>query len=105
MRRVTSVMRLHSGQKDEYRRRHNQIWPELVELLSSYGFSDYDIYLHEASGYLFASYTVDEKRCATEDLVREPVLRRWWEYMQDIMETNEDASPVSDPLELMFHMD
>lgn len=75
MGRVTSVMKLYPGMKDEYRRRHDEIWPELVELLTSYGISNYDIYLHENSGYLFASYEIDEKFYDADRLIKEPVIR------------------------------
>jgi L-rhamnose mutarotase len=34
----------------------------------------------------------------------EPVMRRWWAYMRDIMASHPDGSPVIMPLNPMFHL-
>ncbi|MDH5605118.1 MAG: L-rhamnose mutarotase, partial [Cyclobacteriaceae bacterium] len=33
------------------------------------------------------------------------ICKKWWSYMADLMETNEDDSPVSREIEEVFHMD
>jgi L-rhamnose mutarotase len=97
-------MRLHPGQEAEYRRRHDAIWPELEALLREAGVSDYSIHLDRETGLLFGVLSRrDDHRM--DDLPGHPVMRRWWEHMADIMETNPDKSPVAVPLETVFHME
>ena len=96
-------MQLHPGMEAEYRRRHDAIWPELVELLREAGVSDYTIHLDAKTGALFA------RLCRPADhgmdaLPDHPVMKRWWAHMADIMATNPDGSPVEVPLEPMFHL-
>ena len=104
MEQIAFTMRLNAGQADEYRRRHDAIWPELVALLRAAGISDYSIFLDEPTGTLFAVLRrTASHRMAT--LATETVMRRWWAHMGDIMATNPDGSPVVVPLLPMFHLD
>lgn len=104
MGRFAFKMKLKPGYKDEYVRRHRMIWPELKELLSDSGIRDYSVYFDSDSNTLFAiQYQEGDK--SSQDLGNNPIVQRWWRYMADIMETNEDFSPVSIPLEEVFHMD
>jgi L-rhamnose mutarotase len=98
------TMRLNPGMADEYRRRHDAIPAELVELLRESGVSDYSIFLDEATDTLFGVLTrADDHRM--DDLPSHPVMQRWWASMADIMATRPDNEPVSVPLRPMFHMD
>jgi L-rhamnose mutarotase len=96
-------MRLHPGMADEYRRRHDAIWPELSALLRSAGISDYSIHLDPATGDLFAVLRrpADHGMDALPD---HPVMQRWWAHMADIMAVNPDNSPVATPLVTVFQM-
>jgi L-rhamnose mutarotase len=104
MNQIAFRMRLLPGNAEEYRRRHDEIWPELSALLSTTGIHDYSIFLDEESNALFAvlRHTPDHQM---EALPAHPVMRRWWAHMGDIMETNEDGSPRATPLDPMFHLD
>jgi L-rhamnose mutarotase len=96
-------MRLNPGMEEEYRRRHDAIWPDLVTLLREVGISDYSIHLDRETGLLFATLTRrDDHRMA--DLAQDPVMRRWWAYMADIMQVGPDDAPLSVPLVPLFHM-
>lgn len=97
-------MYLKKGFEEEYERRHNQLWPEVRDLLRKSGVYDYSIYLDKESGVLFAFQKV-KGDTGSQDLGGEEAIRRWWAYMADIMETNEDNSPVSIPLDEVFHLD
>jgi L-rhamnose mutarotase len=103
MERIAFKMRLNPGMAEEYRRRHDAIWPELTELLNRSGLSDYSIYLDEETHILFAGLRLTPDHRLGE-LPSEPVMQRWWAYMQDIMETRPDGSPVVTPLAPMFHL-
>ena len=96
-------MKLLPGFREEYKKRHDAIWPELKELLSSVGIHDYSIFLDEETNSLFAYLTVSDKK-NLDNLPEHPVLKKWWTFMKDIMETNPDHSPVSIPLKEMFFM-
>lgn len=96
-------MNLNPGQEAEYSRRHDEIWPELAALLRDAGVSDYSIWLDEETHHLFAVL----KRTADHTMDRlplEPVVRRWWDFMADIMAVEVDNTPVQVPLRKMFHL-
>jgi L-rhamnose mutarotase len=96
-------MRLNPGMKAEYKRRHDEIWPELLVLLRDAGVSDYSIHLDEETNSLFGVLWRREGH-GMDDLPRHPVMQRWWAYMADLMETKPDNEPVALPLETVFHM-
>ena len=97
-------MKLNAGMKAEYRKRHDEIWPELVSLVKEAGVSDYSIHFDEETNILFGVlWRTDDHGMA--DLPKHPVMQRWWAYMADIMETRPDNEPVAVPLETVFHME
>jgi L-rhamnose mutarotase len=103
MQRVAFKMKLFKGQEAEYKKRHNEIWPELVQLLKQAGIEDYSIFLDEPTGYLFGVLKITNT-ANLDALPQQPVMKKWWAYMQDIMESNADNSPVSVPLPEVFYM-
>ena len=97
-------MKLFPGKEAEYKKRHDEIWPELVALLHEAGVSDYSIHLDAQTNTLFAvMWRSDDHKM--DDLPNHPVMQRWWAYMADIMVTKPDNEPVAVPLETVFHMD
>jgi L-rhamnose mutarotase len=104
MKRNAFVMRLKQGCEEEYRKRHDAIWPELKACLRQAGVSDYSIYLDRKTNALFAFQYLAEDSTDGE-LPNKDIVKKWWHMMKDIMDANPDESPVSDPLEEMFHMD
>ena len=104
MRRVAFTMKLKPGYATEYKRRHDEIWPELKNMLSKAGISDYSIFLDAGSLTLFAVHKVSDDFDAAS-IPSQPVVKKWWAYMADIMETNLDHSPVVKSLSEVFHMD
>ncbi|MDR2246041.1 MAG: L-rhamnose mutarotase [Treponema sp.] len=104
MKRNAFAMRLHPGCEAEYKRRHDQIWPELKAELRKAGVSNYSIYLDKKTSTLFAfQHLADD--ATDEELAKQEIVKKWWHMMKDIMETHPDESPVSDTLEELFHMD
>lgn len=94
-------MKLKPGCADEYKKRHQNIWPELKELLLSAGIKEYIIVLDKETDILFASQKLPEDY-DVEYLPQQPIMKKWWKYMSDLMETNDDFSPVCIELENMF---
>jgi L-rhamnose mutarotase len=101
--RQAFTMQLMKGQEEEYKKRHDAIWPELRKLLKSSGISNYSIFLDEATGVLFAYLEVEDAQRA-DDNRHEPIMKEWWKYMKDIMDTEPDNSPSATPLKEVFHM-
>lgn len=104
MEKIAFRMFLNPGQAEEYKRRHDDIWPELVVLLHDAGVADYSIFLDEQTYQLFAVL----KRAADHrmaELPSHPVMQRWWAHMRDIMRCHPDGSPVVEPLTMVFHLD
>jgi L-rhamnose mutarotase len=102
--RSAFTMKLKPGFEAEYRRRHDEIWPELVKELEAAGVSDYSIYLEESTLMLFAFQKLKDHNTANL-LPSQAIVKKWWRYMSDIMKSNPDNSPVSITLKEMFHMD
>ena len=102
MKRVSFKMKLKPGFENEYKKRHDEIWPELSAELTRAGVYDYSIFLDRETGILFAVQKLADDNTA-DQLPGNPVVRKWWDYMADIMEVNSDHSPVEVVLEEVFH--
>ena len=96
-------MKLRPGCEREYQKRHDEIWPEMRRELEKAGISDYSIYLDEETSTLFAFQKLAPDNTAG-DLPNSPVVRRWWNYMADIMEYDADNTPVVVTLREVFYM-
>jgi L-rhamnose mutarotase len=103
MHRVAFRMKLFPGREAEYRKRHDEIWPELSALLKEKGISEYSIFLDETTNSLFGVLKAKDP-AALDRLPEQEVMQRWWAYMADIMESNPDHSPVSIPLKEVFYL-
>jgi L-rhamnose mutarotase len=102
--KIAFRMFLKPGNVAQYKQRHDDIWPELVALLKSSGVSDYSIYLDEENSVLFAVLKRGAQH-TMDTLPNQPVMKRWWVYMGDLMRTNADGSPVVEPLPCLFHLE
>ena len=103
MHRIAFKMQLFKGYEAEYKKRHNELWPDLQKLLKSAGISEYSIFLDETTNNLFGFMKAEDPK-TLDDLPTHPVMQRWWKFMGDIMESNPDNSPVSIPLTEVFYL-
>jgi L-rhamnose mutarotase len=103
MQRVAFKMKLFAGNAEEYKKRHDAIWPELKSLLKTTGINEYSIFFDEETDILFGVLGIEDPT-KLDELPGHPVMRKWWNYMKDIMETNEDGSPVSVGLKEVFYL-
>lgn len=96
-------MQLKPGCEGEYERRHGELWPELAQALEEAGIYDYSIFLDRETLALFAVLRLrsDHRR---ETLPLNPVMRRWWRHMANLMIVEDDFRPVEWPLERVFHL-
>ena len=102
--RKAFLMRLEPGNQPEYERRHNPIWPELQAVLKAHGVHNYSIYLEQEADYLFAFAEIESEE-RWQQIAQTEVCQRWWAYMKDLMQTNDDNSPVAIELKEVFHLD
>ena len=95
-------MQLKPGVTAEYKRRHDELWPELADALNRAGIYDYSIFLDEETMSLFAVLRLraDNNRAA---LPHEPIMKKWWDYMADLMLVHPDNRPQEWPLLPVFH--
>jgi L-rhamnose mutarotase len=104
MQRYAFKMFLNPGQRDEYKKRHDTIWPELSSLLHHAGVRNYSIFLDEETNVLFA-YLERPENHTMDSLPQDPVMRRWWDYMKDLMSTDATGAPIAKPIGEVFHLD
>ncbi len=97
-------MYLNPGMQAEYKKRHDEIWPELALLLKQAGISNYSIHLDQDTGILFG-YLERTDSHSMDNLPNHPVMKKWWNYMQDIMAYNDDGTPVAIAMDEMFYME
>ena len=98
------TMRLKPAAGEEYARRHAALWPEMKERIAAYGGRNYSIFLDEPTGVLFGYIEIEDERRWAES-ARDPVCRRWWDYMAPLMDVHADNSPVTVDLKPVFHLD
>ncbi len=97
-------MKIFDGQAEEYERRHNELWPEMKEMIHEYGGKNYTIFLDKETNVLFGYIEIESEELWAKS-ADTSICRKWWDYMADIMYTNEDNSPVSVDLQNVFHLD
>ncbi|SNT03805.1 L-rhamnose mutarotase [Antarctobacter heliothermus] len=103
MEKYAFKMQLNPGCEEEYRKRHDEIWPELVALLKEVGVSDYSIHLDRETDTLFGVLwrRQDHTMAVLPD---SEGMRKWWAHMADIMVTHPDNAPMVTELACVFHM-
>jgi len=97
-------MKIKEGQKEAYKKRHDELWPELKNLLKANGISEYSIFFDDETNTLFAFQKVSGSG-GSQDLSNDPIVQKWWRFMADVMEVNPDYSPISKPMEEVFFME
>jgi len=102
--RKAFLMHVHPGFEKEYERRHNPIWEDLAQTLKAHGVHNYSIFLHPPTRSLFAYVEIENEERWNAIAQTDPC-RRWWAHMKEIMPSNPDNSPVSEPLREVFHLD
>ena len=97
-------MKLFPGMEAEYKKRHDDLWPEMKEMIHAHGGKNYSIFLDRESNILYGYIEIESEELWARSADTE-ACRRWWHYMADVMETNPDESPVSVDLIPVFHLD
>ncbi|MEN8202309.1 MAG: L-rhamnose mutarotase [Bacteroidota bacterium] len=102
--RLAFKMQLNPGMIQEYEKRHNEIWPELVKLLKNNGISEYSIFFDEETHILFGFQKQSGEK-SSQELGELEIVKKWWTWMAEMYETHPDNSPVTTPLKEVFFME
>lgn len=97
-------MKLYDGCEQEYQKRHDNLWPEMKQMINEYGGKNYSIFLDAETNTLYAYIEVESEELWNKSS-ETAICRKWWDHMADIMETNFDNSPISKDLKEVFHLD
>ncbi len=98
------VLEVRPGYEDEYRRRHDAIWPEMLAALRVAGIRNYSIFRHGL--HLFGYFETDDLPASIAALRDSEANRRWGEWMAPIMRIETDpATGFPFLLPLQWHMD
>ena len=97
-------MKIYDGMAEEYEKRHNELWPQMQEMIHDFGGSNYTIFLDRETNVLFGYIEIKDPELWAKS-ADTAINRKWWDFMADIMETNQDNSPVATDLQNVFHLD
>jgi L-rhamnose mutarotase len=104
MQRIAFLMRIKPGTEEEYRHRHQQVWPELLTDLKRAGCQNYSIYLRGTE--LFAYMEVDDFQRYLDIMAASQASERWEAHMGDILiRETEETTGFPPVLEEVFHLD
>ncbi|WP_430742325.1 L-rhamnose mutarotase [Bacillus atrophaeus] len=103
MKRKAGVMFVHQNKYQEYKKRHDEIWPEMAEALKAHGAHNYSIFLDKQTGCLFAYLEIESEEKWSK-MAETEICQKWWKSMSPLMKTNPDHSPVSKDLQEVFHL-
>ncbi len=107
MKRIGFTFKIKPELKAEYKKAHDEIWPELAKTINDCGMHNYSIYFRK-DGTLFACLEVEgDFQKQMEELSRLDVNKRWWDYMDKyfVKENNSIIGPEIEMLEEVFHLD
>lgn len=105
MQRVAFKLKVRPEMLEEYKRRHREVWPEMLQALRETGWHNYSLFM-EPDGTLFGYLeTPDFERARTEMEKRE-VNARWQREMAPFFESlTGRPDEAMAPLEEVFHLD
>lgn len=106
MTRIGSIFKIKPDLKDEYKKAHDEIWPELAKAIKDAGISNYSIYFKK-DGTLFSYLETDDYEKSMAKLAKTDVNTRWQKHMEKyfIKEDKSILGPEIEVLEEVFHID
>ncbi len=107
MKRVAFLLKVKPERIEEYKSRHQAVWPEMLDALRRNGWHNYSLFLRE-DGLLFGYCEVPEDlQAAVRGMASEEVNARWQDWMapffEDIGGRHADEGLLE--LEEVFHLD
>jgi L-rhamnose mutarotase len=92
MYRVCFTLRVRPDRLDEYRRRHAEVWPEMLEALRDTGWHDYSLFLRD-DGLLVGYFLTEDLAAARAGMAATEVNARWQAEMAPFFEGLDGAAP------------
>ena len=103
IKRVARILKLKPGKQVEYKRRHDEIWPELIENFKTLGLLSYTIWLYESENLLFLHMEIETEQSHPLSKKQQDVAERWDQFMKDIVVPVDDLHTGKEiDLSLMF---
>lgn len=100
--RRTFMMRLKPGALEEYKKRHDEIWPELVEEIRACGIRSMTTVVDGSTLVLFSEIETED---AWDKLWHSDIHMRWGEVMNPLMAFRDDGIVDSKDLVEVFHLE
>lgn len=105
MKRVGFLLKVRADKLDEYKRHHQNVWPEMLAALQESGWHNYSLFLR-SDGLLFGYFeTPHSLEYAQSLMVAQEINTRWQEFMAPYFEANARPDEMFQELEEVFHLD
>ena len=88
MKHYAWILEVRPGYEEEYKKRHDEIWPEMVEMLREAGLRNYNIFRHGLK--LFGYFETDNLKKSIKHIASSEVNKEWAKYMAPIMKVDID---------------
>jgi L-rhamnose mutarotase len=107
MKRIGFLLKVKEGKIDEYKKRHEAVWPEMLDALSRHGWHNYSLFMRN-DGQLFGYFeTPHSFEAALDGMAGETINDKWQEFMAPFFESaaGTHADQMMVELEEVFHLD
>ncbi|MGA2558620.1 MAG: L-rhamnose mutarotase [Terracidiphilus sp.] len=104
--RICFLLRVRKDRLNEYRARHAEVWPEMLDALRHAGWSNYSLFLNP-DGLLVGYLETDDFDRACAAMNSQDVNSRWQAEMAPFFEQVDGRAPDEGlmPLQEVFHLD
>lgn len=100
MERVGIFFRLKPDRKEEYIKRHDQIWPEVTAAIKDAGIRNFSIW--NEGDLLFSYYEVKDAARAEEFLSKSEIYQKWRDCMEEYVYIDSVTAQKEWPMRLVF---
>lgn len=104
MERLCFSFTIRPGTEDEYKRRHDAIWPELIDAITASGFTNYSLFRRDLQVIAYAECRPDVAS-AFAALGAYDANRRWSEWFEDIIDSLTDTDGNVHRADEVWHLD
>jgi len=106
MKRIAFIFKIKPEVKEEYKRAHDEIWPDMAKAIRESGIRNYSIFFRK-DGTLFAYLEAEDYEKSMEHLSKQEVNTRWQKYMDKyfVKKDRSVLGPECEMLEEVFHID
>jgi L-rhamnose mutarotase len=107
MKRIGFVLKVRRDKIKEYKKHHQQVWPEMLDALRRNGWHNYSLFM-KPDGTLFGYFETPERLDkAVAKMAKEPVNAKWQKFMAPYFEALEASRPDESMQEMeeVFHLD